>query len=491
MSRFDAKWISTLVVIAAAAACGSPQSPPRPAPAAPPPAAPPAAPAPKIDGVWSGALDVGIQLRLVFHLEHGADGALHATLDSPDQSAEGLPVTTATFEAGTLHLVLDELHAEFVGKLEGEQIAGTFTQGGRSKPLALARGDGAPRRPQQPHPPFPYREREVKLSVLAQPLAADARRADAAHILLTGTLTVPPGDGPFPAVLLVTGSGPQDRDETLLGHKPFLLLADTLTRHGIATLRFDDRGVGKSGGTTTGATTLDLVEDALREVDWLAAQPEIDRRAVGVLGHSEGAAIGPIVATRDPRARFVVMLAGPGLPGDQVLISQGAALERASGKPGDAIAREEAAQRAFYDQLKRARTDADADAAARAYVDADPAARKEREALGERIRRGWRWFQTFVALDPAPYLARVRVPVLAIAGARDLQVVPENLPAIEAALRRGHNPDATVQLLPDLNHLFQHTKTGLPTEYGEIEETFAPEALQLVTDWIVARTARR
>jgi fermentation-respiration switch protein FrsA (DUF1100 family) len=354
-------------------------------------------------------------------------------------------------------------------------------------PLALARGEIAkPRRPQEPARPFPYTEQEVSISVPAAPLAA--RNTD--HITLAGTLTLPPGDGPFPAVLMITGSGPQDRDETVFDHRPFLLLADALTRRGIATLRFDDRGVAKSGGTLDGLTTLDLAEDAIREVDWLAGQPQIDRRAVGVLGHSEGGTIAPIVASRDPHARFVVMLAGPGLPGDKLLVEQSELISRALGEPEDQIAHAIADETALYKQLRAATTDAEADAAFQAFVDAYPPSHDERAGSKARLLSRWRWLRAFFAIDPSAYLSRLRVPVLAISGEKDLQVPKDNLPAIEAALHRGHNPDATVKLLPGLNHLFQHANTGAPNEYQANEETFAPEALQIVTDWIVERTAK-
>lgn len=485
----------SVFVIVAAAACGSPPPPAAMTPVAPvaPVAAVAvaAAPAVNVDGAWHGSIEAGgKKLRLVVHLERAADG-LHATLDSPDQGAKGLPVTSATFEAGTLTLTLDAFHAGYVGKLDGDRFTGTWTQGGHALPLALDHGEPAkPRRPQEPERPFAYTEQDVSISVLTAPRAANARRPDAERITLTGTLTLPPGDGPFPAVLMITGSGPQDRDETVFDHRPFLVLSDALTRRGIATLRFDDRGVGTSGGATVGATTLDLAEDAIKELDWLAGQPKIDRRAVGVLGHSEGGVIGPIVAARDPHARFVVMLAGTGLPGDQVLAEQSALISRALGEPEDRVTHEIADETALYKKIRAATTDAQAEAAFQAFVDAYPPSHDERAAAIAKLKSRGSWFHVFFSIDPSTYLAKLRVPVLAISGEKDLQVPKDNLPAIEKALGRGHNPDPTVKMMPGLNHLFQHAGTGAPSEYEANEETFAPEALQLVVDWIAERTAK-
>lgn len=433
-----------------------------------------------IEDTWSGALDVGaLKLHLVIHVKRAGD-ALTATLDSPDQGATGIPFDKATFTPPTLKLELTKAHATFEAKLDGDRLVGTWTQG-QALPVTLTRGASKEvvRRPQTPAPPFPYKTQDVTVDVLAAP-----RTRSDAKIALAGTLTIPDGAGPFPAVVLVTGSGPQDRDETILQHRPFAVLADALARRGIASLRLDDRGVGKSAKGPAEATTLDLVEDVRQELAWLAARPELDRRALGVVGHSEGAVIGPIVATRTADAKLVVMLAGTGMIGSKVLIAQAGALGAAMGEPAAKVARERAEIEQLYRQLRAAKTEAARTAAIHAFVAADPARKGFETQLADP------WMLAFVALDPVPYLAQVRVPVLAIAGDKDLQVLPENLPLIAAALKRAKNPDVTTKLLPGLNHLFQHTKTGLPSEYGTIEETFAPEALQLIGDWLTERVAK-
>jgi hypothetical protein len=446
-----------------------------------------AGPAASPEGTWLGALAVGgATLHLAFHVTRAPDGALVATLDSIDQGARGIPVDKVSFDAPTVRLELTNLGGVFAGTLDGDVLVGTWTQGGRALPLAMKRGEAVrPRRPQEPTHPFPYREEEVTLDVTAAPLDPAAAGS---RVTLAGTLTLPPGRGPFPAVLFVTGSGPEDRDETVFDHKPFLVLADALTRAGIATLRFDDRGTGKSGGSLEGLTTLDFVEDALAELDLLARRPEIDRRALGIIGHSEGGIIAPIAATRSPLVKMVVLLAGTGMTGDQVLLDQGELIARAAGAPEPELARQRAENARLYAAVRAARGDAEIDAAVQAFTAAEPAQRAEREATARALRSPW--LRMFLRLDPVPYLEKLAVPVLAIGGDKDLQVPRANLRSIEAALRRGKNPDATVKLFPGLNHLFQHAKTGQPSEYAASEETFAPEALKLVQTWLVERAKR-
>lgn len=445
-----------------------------------------AAPGRGPEGIWLGALDLGaVKLRLALHVDRKPDGSLHATLDSLDQGATGLPVDRITITGSVVRFEAAKLRATFEGKLDGDTLSGTFTQG-QPLPLALSRVDKieAPRRPQTPHRPFPYREEEVAISVAAAP--RDPKRAGET-IMLGGTLSLPAGAGPFPAVVFITGSGAQDRDETILDHKSFLVISDALVRRGIATLRLDDRGVGASGGADDRLTTLDFVEDVRREFAWLAARPEIDKRALGLIGHSEGGLISAIVASEDDRARFIVMLAGPGMTGERISYAQQALLARAAGVSEAQIHQDHVATERLYQRLRIARTDAEVDVAITAFVEADPQHRQERESARKQLRLPW--VRTFLALDPVPYLEKVRVPVLAMSGERDIQVSKENLTLIERALSRGKNRDATIKLVPGINHMFQRCVTGLPGEYGTIEETFAPEALQLVTDWITARAA--
>ncbi len=428
-----------------------------------------------IDGVWQGTLDTGAaKLRIVFDITNMEDG-LMATMDSPDQGVNGIPVTTVTRTGSTLVMELKQAGAKFEGKISADLagIDGTWSQGGASLPLVLKHTTSVSvierKHPQNPVKPYPYKEEEVTYT------------NKAAGVTLAATLTIPQGKGPFPAVVLITGSGPQDRDESLLGHKPFLVLADYLTRHGIAVLRADDRGFAKSTGTFATATTADFATDTEAGVAYLKSRPDVAGR-IGLIGHSEGGIIAPMVAARNPDVAFIVMMAGSGVPGDELLVSQGELISEASGVSHDAAEKSAATERKA---LKIVEQETDI-----AVMD-----KKLREVLGPTIPEAQigaqikqitsPWFRYFLVYDPAPALMKVKCPVLALNGEKDLQVPPkQNLPAIRKALEAGGNPNFEVDELPGLNHLFQTAKTGSPAEYVEIEETMSPVALEKIAGWI-------
>ena len=447
----------------------------------------------KVVGDWSGALDVGaMKLRLILHITRSDDGSLRATMDSVDQSAMGIPVDEVRFDGRTLVTILRSINGSYEATLDeaGRTLTGTWKQGVNALPLVFTRTEDAasllPKRPQEPEPPFPYDSRDVTF-----------RNGD---VTLAGTLSVPEGAGPFPAVLLISGSGPQNRDEAIMGHKPFLVLADHLARNGIAVLRFDDRGVGKSTGSFADATTKDFASDVEVGVAYLRTLKEIDSKRIGLIGHSEGGIVAPMVAARSPDVNFLVLMAGAGVPLEELLREQARLLLKANGADDAYIARNEALAKRMF---------------AIAKAERDLAVRKQRlqdlaqsiidsvAATGQPLPDGDKagiegsvemlatpWMSYLLAYDPAATLRRVRVPVLAINGELDLQVSPsQNLPAIKAALEAGGNRDVTTLELPKLNHLFQTATTGNTTEYGTIEETIAPVALKVVTDWIVAHTA--
>lgn len=358
-------------------------------------------------------------------------------------------------------------------------------QGLFNRPSNEARG---PRRPQHPRPPYPYLAREV---VFENPTDKSKH---------AGTLTVPKGKGPHPAAVLISGSGSQDRDETIFDHKPFWVLADALTRAGIAVLRVDDRGVGGSGGDVASATTRTFATDVVAAIDFLRGQKGIAPQKIGLIGHSEGGLIAPMVAAAHPKkVAFIVSLAGTGVPGHKVITWQVVAALR--GRPGVTAAQLkqlEAIQarimgaaigdkKNFKATLTRALEDSNAlglgPKLTKAQVDSRVAV--------ESTRLLSPWVQTFLKLDPALYWAKVRCPVLAINGAKDTQVDPlVNLAAIAAALRKARNKDVTTKKLAKLNHLFQTAKSGQLDEYGKIHETFAPAALTLVTNWVAQRMHR-
>jgi len=447
--------------------------------------------------VWEGNIELpggaGLKLKVVFHLSRLAGGALRGTMDSPDQGSFGLRVNTVNREKGTLDLTVKAIGGTYSGQVDpdGASVVGQWKQGGMAMPLRLKKVDKATevKRTQVPKPPFPYSVEEV---------AYDSK---APGVRIAGTLTVPPGPGPFPAVLLISGSGPQDRDESLLGHKPFLVLADDLTRRGIAVLRVDDRGTAHSTGNFALATSFDFADDAQAGFEYLKGRKEIAPSKVGLVGHSEGGLIAPMVAARTPEVGFIVLLAGPGLPGDEILLAQQALILKASGVPEPKVKAAAAGMARMIAVLKET-PDPKAAEAKLKIVGAEVIAtlpEAERKAMTESDPNGTAiarmttpWFRTFILYDPRPTLARVRCPVLAVNGELDLQVpCQDNLRAISQALASGGNSRVTIRPLPGLNHLFQPSKTGAPSEYGGIEETFAPSALKGIADWIIEQTSPR
>lgn len=438
----------------------------------------------ELAGVWSGTLTVGnIQLPLVLRITRQPDGRYTATLDSPNQGAFGISASAVQVDAERVVVRFEAIGGEFTATIspDGKQLTGTWRQSGGEYPLTLTRGElPKPKRPQEPQPPFPYRTEEVRIP---------NRKA---KIELAGTLTLPEGKPPFAAVVLLTGSGAHTRDEEIFGHKPFLVIADYLTRAGYATLRMDDRGVGGSGGDFRRATTLDFADDALAAVAYLRTRKEIDRKRIGLLGHSEGALVGAIAAAKAPReVAFLIMLAGTGVPGEQILYRQAELIARKANLAEPLIERNRALQQRVFEILKRERDDQKAEQAIyEALLNTLGAEAELSEAQQNALRAEARnyvspWFRTFLQLDPAAYLRRVRCPVLVLNGELDLQVDPDqNLPAIERALREGGNKRFTIRRLSGLNHLFQRARTGLITEYAEIEETFNPDALQLIRQWL-------
>ena len=412
---------------------------------------------------------------MIVRIERKADGAWGGSIDIPDQGLKGLALEKVDIKgmAATFSIAGIAGTPTFAGDLSADQqsIAGTFSQGGASFPFKLTRQTAAQasapptraKRPQEPTPPYPYREEQVSFP--------NAK----AGIRFAGTLTLPASPAAAPAVLLITGSGSQDRDETVAGHKPFLVLADTLTRRGIAVLRVDDRGVGGSGGRPETATSEDFVGDVLAGVEYLKGRKDIDASHIGLVGHSEGGLIAPIAATRSKDVAFIVLMAGPGITGEQILYLQGAAIMRANGASDAAIAANREVQQKLFDLIRTEKDDAAAKEKIKAFAPGQ-----------ERVATPW--FRYFVDYDPVPVLQKVTCPVLAINGEKDLQVpFRENLDAIGKALRAGGNQDVTTLSMPNLNHLFQTSQTGAPAEYAKIEETINPAALDAVTAWILKR----
>ncbi len=449
-----------------------------------------------IKGDWLGVLKVaGMELRLVIKIKTTDQGGLTATMDSPDQGATDIPIDKVTFSGDTLRFEAAAMMMSYVGLIDSSRaiVVGNFTQGGQELPLTLERTDQAPEttRPQEPKPPFPYDEEEVRYE------SSDS------GVSLAGTLTLPPSEEPVPAVLLITGSGPQDRNETIMGHKPFLVLADYLTRQGIAVLRVDDRGVFESTGDLSAVTTEDFADDALAGVRYLKTRPEIDTAKIGLVGHSEGGIIAPMLAAQNVGVAFIVMMAGPGLPGEEILLSQAELILRAEGAEENKIAQQRSMQEKMFRLIKENTSGAELEKKLREVLNeaVQDLSEEEKEALNlteEAMEEAMDvqvkavsspWFRFFLTYDPGPTLREVRCPVLAVIGEKDLQVPPkENLRAIEEALTAGGNQQFTVRAMPSLNHLFQIAETGSVSEYGTIEETLSPDFLKLVGDWILEQT---
>lgn len=459
-----------------------------------PAASAPAATASPLAGDWAGALDVGGQkLRLVMHLVN-AKGAWAGSMDSIDQGANGIPFTAVSVDGAKLHVEIKAINGGYEGTLgeDGKTITGTWSQGGMSLPLNFTRGDAAsmpgPNRPQEPKPPFPYDTEDVTYS------------NPRANITLAGTLSKPRAAGPFPVVLLITGSGPQDRDETVMSHRPFLVLSDYLTRQGLAVLRVDDRGVGKSTGDFSASNSGDFADDVLAGIEYLKTRKDIDPTRIGLAGHSEGGIIAPIVAVKSKDVAFIVLLAGVGVSAEDLMVRQASLIMKANGASDATIKDNADAQHQMFAIVRAEKDPAAAEAKLREVGDAlmkklvadNPALAESAKANIEGSVRmvNSPWFRYWLTYDPAATLQQVKQPVLALNGSLDLQVDPkQNLPAIEKALKDGGNKDATVQELPGLNHLFQTATTGSPTEYANIEETMSPVALKTISDWILARTS--
>jgi len=437
-------------------------------------------------GLWKGKLAAGaVKLRIVLAAQHSPQEGWSGYVQSPDQTPQKFPLTRVDWLADTqsFRYCVPSLSAalELTPNEDGSQVEGTFIQGAARLPITLERTEvvGPLRRPQTPKPPYPYDEEDVTY------------RNELQDVSLAGSLTLPRGEGSFPAVLLISGSGAQDRNGMVFEHQPFRVIADDLTRRGIAVLRVDDRGVGEStAGNVAAPTTADLATDVVAGVSFLAAHDRIDAGKLGLIGHSEGGIIAPLVARDDPRVAWLVLLAAPGVPGIDLLTSQNEALSLAAGHSAEDVKTGVAAQRALFEVALR--TDLSRDGVREQVRELLQSAAT---AAGEVIDEAQMataiaelespWLLWFLRHDPAVVLREVTCPVLALNGTLDLQVPWQaNLGAIRSALSEAQNESVRIQELVGLNHMFQTAETGLVSEYVELEETFAPSALTLLGDWL-------
>ncbi len=428
----------------------------------------------------AGILDVsGKKLELFFVLSPEKN-----TIDVPAQYSYGMELSSVEFRDDSLFITLDKMKVSYKGKVFGakDSVTGVYTQGSRSMPLNLYPKEGyqTVKRIQKIEPPYPYYSADTVF------------RNESAGVTLAGTITAPDTLGKYPAVILVTGSGPQDRDETLLGHKPFEVIADWLAKNGIVTLRYDDRGFAKSTGNFNSATTLDFAGDAAAGVDFLRTFPFVDTAKVGLIGHSEGGLIAPIVATMNPGTRYIISLAGTGVNGKEIILKQSYLLAAAEG--------EDTTDLSILVELSEACIDAvladpamaakNIDSAYKAFFNRFPPEEKERLMKKEQFdKRGLftfttPWFIQFLTLEPIPYFEKVTVPVLGLWGSKDLQVPPtQSLPPIKAALEKT-GVRHELEVIESLNHLFQRVKTGGISEYATTEITIEPEVLERLVKFI-------
>ncbi len=444
----------------------------------------------KFIGTWEGTISVGIELRIVFHIKEDGKGGLITTADSPDQSAYGFKCDTTTLKDNGIVIEMLSLNASYSGKLLNDStLDGTFIQGAEV-PLVLKKIEKITerKRPQTPLPPFSYKSEEVEYNNEDKSLSYGA------------TITIPEGNGPFPAAVMITGSGPQNRDEEIMGHKLFAVLADHLTKKGYIVLRVDDRGVGKSTGNFSEATSEDFAKDVSSSVDYLLARPEVDKKKVGLIGHSEGGMIAPMVATKRKDINFIVLLAGPGVKIIELMAEQNAAIAKSGGMGEDAVKE----IKPLFTKVVLAILDAPDSITAITNVTKiteDWAATKSKELLTElefenaEKRKNYivvmvkefqsPWFRYFIRFNPAEYLEQLRCKVLAINGDKDVQVISsQNLSGIEKSLKASKSKNYEVKELPGLNHLFQTCNKCTLSEYGQLEETISPAALAVISSWL-------
>lgn len=439
----------------------------------------------EIAGDWFGFLDVqNVKIKIVFHILN-QENIYSGTMDSPDQGTYGLNLNAVKFSNQNVTFDLNVFGIMYEGILiSKDSISGDFKQGNFIQKMTLKKSetniDSKPKRPQEPKEPFPYKIQEVRFMNAFS------------NIELAGTLTIPKGLGTFPAVVLVSGSGAQNRDEELLNHKPFLVLADYLTRNGIAVLRYDDRGIGESGGKFDGATTSDFAYDAQAAYTYLKSLKKINKNKIGIIGHSEGGMIAPMVAAADSTVKFIVLLAGPGIPINQLMLKQTEVNSRFSGIKEEEIAISLELNKKFYEILLHEENNDSAKLKIEQIV-ADHVNSMPSEIAEQIVQELPQitstmlspWFRYFINFNPEHYLRQINCPVLAINGNKDCQVsAVENLAGIRKSVKETNNKNVYTYIMPDLNHLMQHCETGYVNEYIKIEETFSEEVMKIIADWI-------
>lgn len=439
-----------------------------------------------ISGYWIGILKYSSQeFHITFNILKNDNDSLTAKLSVKEQGVVDLPMDKAWVKGNQLTIKSKVANLVYEGVFipDSMKIYGTWKQGKSEIPVNLTHSDTIQvvKHPQEPVKPYPYNEEEVSFS-------------STGGAVLAGTFTYPSSGENFPAVVMVTGSGPQNRNEELMGHKPFLVIADYLTRNGIAVLRYDDRGTNSSTGDYVKATTQDNADDAMAAIDFLKTKKQINPGKIGIIGHSEGGIVAPICAVKSKDVAFIIMLAGPGVSGDKILLEQTELIAKAENMNEDTLKTDLALAEKMYTIIKKEKDDKKAtEKLKELMLESVPDSLKKDLKTSMQISQQIAvltspWMRFFITYDPQKSLKKTKCPVLAFIGEKDLQVpAVQNIPAIESALKKAKNKDFTVKEMPGLNHLFQHCTSGSPTEYANIEETFSPEVLEMIAKWILKR----
>lgn len=426
-------------------------------------------------GTWSGSLSINpnTKMKLLFHLKPSGN---KSTMDSPDQGAKGIVINSVDVVGDKFSLSIASLGVSYSGTIKGDKIEGTFKQSGMSFPLVLVRGEGAkPNRPQEPKPPFNYKCEEVVFDSKSE------------NVKLAGTLTMPSSGVASHVVVMITGSGAQDRNEEIMGHKPFWVIADYLTKNGIAVLRYDDRGVGGSkGGVNKNVTSVDFAQDTEGAVSYLRGRNEFKNTPLGLIGHSEGGMIAFMIGAKSKDVDFIVSLAGTGIRGDSVLMIQNYMIAKDMGLDESVLKSSAKVNRMMFDLVIKEGDNSNLDAMLHDLVK-----KNFPDLSDEMIEKNVKpivipWFRFFLSYDPTENLKKIKIPVLALNGDKDLQVTSkENLSAIERSIKSNGNKRVKCIELAGMNHLFQTCTAGSVSEYRLIEETFSPSALEIIKKWIL------
>lgn len=446
-----------------------------------------------LTGAWEGKLAAAGNLRLILHLSPAQGDSLIASMDSPGQGATGIAATKAYRQGDSVFVFWAPMKASFTGAVRDTLLTGTWQQGGARLPLTLHTTEKPTEllRPQTPQPPFPYKSEELTFQNPAKSITYGA------------TITLPEGKGPFPAVLFLTGSGPQNRDEEIFGHKPFAVLADFLTRRGFVVLRADDRGVGQTTGNAQDATQKDLLADATAAFDYLKSRKEVNQQQIGILGHSQGGMTAEIMGAQRNDIDFLILMAAPGVNGVEMMTAQNELVLRSLGREKEDAAKYGTLYREVAKALLQSKDSMEASRRLQPIVTDWVQQTHKRAALATSgihdSASQAAYIATFAALagntammdvfrfDPAPYLKKIKAKVLAVNGSLDIQVASDvNLPGIDMALARGITKGYEVKELPGLNHLFQKCSNCTVQEYGQLEETLNPALLEAIGYWLAA-----